>query len=357
MWRLGIMAEEALLNLRSRLGFNLGIALILSLVIGLLGWIESVEVDQILVESAEAELAGSNVFIVGPREPVDEPVVSTDVCDSLNQLPQILSAGGLTRTELLVPPVSPGTPFQTYSGSGRIVKVLDPSVSATRLSGADTVARVWLADEASRQLGYPPNATYSDGANLAEVEVFDPGLRYAVGQTMVLSVGYVPKTDECWFEVAPGQASKPTVTTVQALFKGPPEMEVVPLLSDRRNFLDLYRERSTRWLWVPGALFAFLVGALHALLARGQTALYRTLGAGRFVAACIGLAEFGIVLASSAVVGGGFGVMVSRDLLSGARGVGLATVAAVWGIGLGGVGLVHLLLSRRSTIDQLKERP
>ncbi|MFY7851594.1 MAG: hypothetical protein ACOVQ6_07370, partial [Brevundimonas sp.] len=129
-------------------------------------WTESANVTRALQADRELVDAGRNVFVVRPLTPTEEPTVDRGLCDSLNSLPQVIAAGGITDRGYVSIAQAPGLPLLLLQGSGRIGRVLDPTQPAQTYP--------LLAERAAIQAGVAESAPVTGAEVAGEVMWFNP---------------------------------------------------------------------------------------------------------------------------------------------------------------------------------------
>lgn len=349
MWPASIMLGESYRNLVSRIVLNS--ALLLSLIGSMASVMQAelVETDRAIRLDTDQRARGSNILVVAALDP-RAPGVSQEVCASLNRLPQIVAAGGLTAGGPVEVAQSPQTPFRLFRGTDEIVRVLDPGSSGA------TAPNLWIAKQASQQLGVT-NGVRVDLLGAERVaQIFDPGLRLPGGDLMLVQTGLWPTVDQCWFEVVPGTVSYgPTLARSMFAIEEDP-ITVTSVLDDPPNPLVQFRNRSTRLLWIGAAGFGWLAAGMMALSTRRENALYRVLGSGRLGATIIGLVEFALVGVLATLAATSITLMRHSDAAPASQLWALWVAGSVYALTLVGAGIVFGLVSLGNAAVQLKDR-
>lgn len=357
MWSLVDVASEASSNLAAR-KWRSGLLLIpLMLIFAFQAHLESVTLNNAINDELENLRDGSRVLVVGSRTPNAEPLLYGPRCDRLGSLPHARAAAGLTIATSLEVTSAPGTPLLHVRGTAAAPEVLDPTLSPFA-PGYHYIS--WDAAEAQGVVvpgtinaARPGTAETTNGP----VAGFDPAHRLSAGAISLLTVEPLTTVSECWLELQPGAEREAAANVaLAALNTETTTFAVRSVLEVDPSPAEVYQSRVTRQLWMLVAGFVSLLGSLVALADRRESALYRTLGAGRLGAVAIGGLESLIVNWWAAALGAGAWYLGAPDLAPEATSRAIWSVVAAVNIGVAASLLARLALTSGSIVDQLKDR-
>lgn len=347
-WQNRHLASEVLASLRADHVRNLLTFVVVAVACGTALWTESANVTRALQADRELVDAGRNVFVVRPLTPTEEPTVDRGLCDSLNSLPQVIAAGGITDRGYVSIAQAPGLPLLLLQGSGRIGRVLDPTQPAQTYP--------LLAERAAIQAGVAESAPVTGAEVAGEVMWFNPS-RHPRGAIVLLAGTNEKSVDECWFEVVPSaRDSAQRVATVR--FQNTDGLGVAPLLpavtlqQDPASDLAAWtRQRVPLAIGVGVGLLLLL----RATLDRDTITSMRLAHAAPWQIVVIYLLEI-LVVTGAALAMGVATVAASLSDPQEAEQLGVRAAVVVWLATAAGasIGIVNVL--RRNLATQVKDR-
>ena len=260
------------------------------------------------------ERSGGYVAVVVPAE---GSTVDASVCEGLNELDFVVSAGALMATELTSFTAAPGLLFQRAPISQGILEVWAPGRRIRAGDGRPAlVAGAALADE----LGLRPGSFLQPvgGAPTEIVAVVDTQKRNPQASRWALEiVPPVGSVEACWVELS-RDAYEAGIGTLPAFFAGGDEPPIVRRYRRRDEFtrdpLAEFRARPQRLGWVAAA--GPVVGTfwLMTWFRRSELGLYLALGTGRATVATMLAVEAMVILTLAYVLGVAYGFALDAAL-------------------------------------------
>jgi len=288
----------------------------------------AVEQDRRLV------VAGRDVFVVRPADPLAGAVMSRERCDSLNDQPAVLAAGGLVPIGAGELDDRPGTSLRLFLSTGSVAKALDP--------GANADGTGWIAVTLAAQLGIADRSEVSIGGETLKVTHFDPSARTLLGDLMLLVPSAQDLVAECWVSVRPGSSDAVQSSAMAALYDDT-TLVLAPVLEPSSEILspaEQYGQRSTRYAsLVAGVLLAMPLVAL-LWFGRSSWMLYRTVGTGRLgsISLCLMphvwmlLTGSAVGISTSLVLAAGFDLSLAEQVWQPAVLTAMKAVGIAWAV-------------------------
>lgn len=348
-WNNAYLARETLANVRANVFRNVVVGAAAFLALNLTYQLQLEAVDNRLIEMEALVSSGVNVFVVQPSSPSSDPLVSTVLCDSMNGLPQVVAAGGLTELGFLTFRHAPGVPVYTVASTGRLARVLDP----TWIGGADALMSLRVA----LQSGVSDGAEVNDSPLNGPVSWFAP-TRHPKGQILAAVKSHSAQVDQCWFEVRPG-------TTVSALreaqtrFSGNQRLVIAPLLPDdqlRRDPAAAFQEWTKERLPIAIGAAVFLLFVGRSLLERPTMTVYRLSRAAVWQVVIILSGEAIVVLVFALFFANLVGAATSSGVHAVAREDALLATLVVVTMGIAGATGGYVFGSTRNLSREIKDR-
>lgn len=360
-WKWSSVPLEACLNAGVSWGRHAISVGFVALLVASLGLAES----RVASDANERELAlieaGKHVFIASPPVPDMPASISSESCDSLGALPHVAHSGGLSFSNFMELPDSPGTPFRLFEGSGQIGRVLDSGLSGSSAgSGIQSAAPLALLSiSAAKQAGYPSGTQIDVSGVPFVLRTFDPTSRHPQGGIMVVALTEPEMVDECWFELDGASVEAARSISAELLTDGSVLLNTRSAIDDdefRADPATEFRRRPLRFAWFVVGLIAAAPVLVAMWYSRQTPAIYRTLGSGRAFAWLITALESLFVMWLGYSFGlAGFLLTHSDSSLEGIA-VGVRAVLTSAAVSTAVVGASAVVASRGSLTDQLKDR-
>lgn len=274
------------------------IALVATVLLGGLAFIEMSATTTAIEHTRELRTAGSHVYSVRSVDPQTRLALDAAACHSLLTLPQVIAAGGVIDDGYTSLDAAPGTPLRHIAVTGSAIRVFDPDAPPALPGGG------WLAASAGHQIGVPDGAVVTLDDAPTHLAWANPDRRHPNGASLLVAPSASPRVDECWFEVHPG-ADSHAVEVAATLH--PDAVAVIAPLLPRSEFtidpLTTFSQRPSRWLWAAvGAALGLGIVAVH-WFTRSETALYRLLGLRRSNLVAMHTVTAGVITATAALTG------------------------------------------------------
>lgn len=354
-----IVPFELFANLRAGWPRQLLLGLFVSAVAAALFVLESQTAMQQLNAQELLRRAGASVYVVAPVGDTASSQLRTDICDDLNNRPQILNSGGLKFDSFVTVATAPADSLRLFQGTGRILQVLDPEI---QLVGRSANLEVAASHEVARRVGINQGEVQVSELGAVHLDLFAPSLRHPFGDIMLVYLGKPRLVDECWFETKTPDLSAAASLASVAFDDAQLRISVRPVVAQVegvRSPAEVFGQRGSRRGWLIASLAIAVPLILALWFSRQSSAIYRSLGVPRPIAAAILLGESIAV----AIWGGAMGSLVGLIILGRSKevsgtivSVGLRSVIISVGVAAVLVVVGGGLCLRGRLTDQLKDR-